>query len=221
MLTDTTMTPDSTPLSEAAYNLLRERIVFLEIAPGEPINEASIATELGFGRTPVREALKRLEADHLAVSYPRRGTFATNVDLGELGDVGEIRRRLEPLAARRAAESAGEPVRDEMARTVADLERAVLPEDRSELLRHDNHVHRLMYTASGNAHLIETLTRLDDIATRIWGLLLNRVEGLSDHIAEHQSLLTAILDGDEDLAADLAEAHVDHFTEAVQRALRH
>ena len=66
--------------AEAAYRQLRDKLIMLEIRPGEPINDGQLAAELGFGRTPVREAIKRLEVDHLVVSYPRRGTFATTVD---------------------------------------------------------------------------------------------------------------------------------------------
>ena len=89
--------------AEAAYRQLRDKLIMLEIRPGEPINDGQLAAELGFGRTPVREAIKRLEVDHLVVSYPRRGTFATTVDFTELADVSEIRELLEPLAARSAA----------------------------------------------------------------------------------------------------------------------
>ena len=89
--------------AEAAYRQLRDKLIMLEIRPGEPINDGQLAAEFGSGRTPVREAIKRLEVDHLVVSYPRRGTFATNVDFTELADVSEVRELLEPLAARRAA----------------------------------------------------------------------------------------------------------------------
>ena len=100
--------PDGADLSlaEQAYRQLRDRLIMLEIRPGDPINDGALAAELGVGRTPVREALKRLESDHLVVSYPRRGTFATIVDITELADVSEIRELLEPHAARRAAKTA-------------------------------------------------------------------------------------------------------------------
>src|SRR5918994_4754483 len=97
--------------AEAAYRQLRERLIMLDIRPGAPINDGQLAAELGFGRTPVREAIKRLEVDHLVISYPRRGTFATTVDFTELADVSEIRELLEPLAARRAAKRANTAMR--------------------------------------------------------------------------------------------------------------
>ena len=66
--------------ADLAYQLIRERLVMLDIRPSEPINDEGLARQLGFGRTPVREALKRLERDRLVIAYPRRGTFATTVD---------------------------------------------------------------------------------------------------------------------------------------------
>ena len=65
--------PQGTSLAENAYLLMRDRLIMLDVKPGDPINDGQIAAELGIGRTPVREAIKRLESDHLVVSYPRRG----------------------------------------------------------------------------------------------------------------------------------------------------
>ena len=93
-------------LADLAYDGLRARLVTLEIAPGSPINDETLAAALGVGRTPVREALKRLEQDRLVVTYPRRGTFATRVEITDLAYLSEIRAELEPLAARRAARNA-------------------------------------------------------------------------------------------------------------------
>src|ERR687886_63204 len=91
---------------------------------------------LAVGRTPVREALKRLEGDRLVVSFPRRGTFATGMDITDLAHISEIRVQLEPLAARRAAERAPREVRaelDELATQIKDL--SVTTADRNELMR--------------------------------------------------------------------------------------
>src|SRR5690349_5503955 len=88
----------------------------LEIRPGDPLNDDRLAAELGTGRTPVREALKRLEGDRLVVAYPRRGTFATAVDITDLANLSEVRLNLEPLAARSAARNAGSVDRAELSR---------------------------------------------------------------------------------------------------------
>uniref|UniRef100_UPI0015F0CBDF GntR family transcriptional regulator n=1 Tax=Pseudonocardia pini TaxID=2758030 RepID=UPI0015F0CBDF len=93
-------------LADRAYAAIRDRLVMLEIRPGDPLNDDRLAAELGTGRTPVREALKRLEGDRLVVAYPRRGTFATAVDITDLSHLSEVRLALEPLAARSAARDA-------------------------------------------------------------------------------------------------------------------
>ena len=114
----TTISPpnvERTPtLADRAYAALRDRLVTLQIRPGEPIDDDLIAEDLGVGRTPVREALKRLEDDRLVVAYPRRGTFATTVDITDLTHLNEVRLQLEPQAARRAAERATADERNEM-----------------------------------------------------------------------------------------------------------
>src|SRR5919202_5675571 len=97
-------TPPS--LAERAYEAIRDRLILLDIRPGEPLNDDALAQELGTGRTPVREALKKRENDRLVVAYPRRGTFATPVDITDLAYIQEIRRQLEPVVAARAAGSA-------------------------------------------------------------------------------------------------------------------
>lgn len=212
--------PQGASLAENAYLLLRDRLIMLDIKPGDPINDGQIAGELGIGRTPVREAIKRLESDHLVVSYPRRGTFATGVDITQLADVSEIRELLEPLAARRAARMAGPRVREELrdiAATIGELEEGKAGQQ--ELMRYDIQVHRLIYKAAANPHLEDVLIRYDNLATRIWCYMLEKMPSVTGHIAEHVDLLNAIADGDEEKAAALALHHVTSFEETVRKVL--
>ena len=207
-------------LAEQSYRDLRDRLIMLDIRPGEPINDGQLALELGVGRTPVREALKRLEIDHLVVSYPRRGTFATIVDITELADVSELRRSLEPLAARKAALSASESDRDALRALARDIE--LLGEkrvDKRGLMQYDLSVHRLIYRAAGNPHLEETLIRLDNLATRIWCLVLDKVPSVAGHIEEHVDLLEAIVAGEADKAEAMALAHITSFEQTIRAVL--
>jgi len=206
--------------AESAYRQLRDKLIMLEIRPGEPINDGQLATQLGFGRTPVREAIKRLEVDHLVVSYPRRGTFVTNVDFTELADVSEIRELLEPLAARRAAVRASAAMRRELlevAETIAALDPA--SGESRDLMRYDLTVHRLIYKAAANPHLEDTLIRYDNLATRIWCLVLDKVPSVSGHITEHVDLLKAVAAGDAGKAGELALHHVTSFEETIRKVL--
>ncbi|MEV7607393.1 GntR family transcriptional regulator [Paenarthrobacter sp. NPDC089322] len=212
--------PQGSSLAENAYLLLRDRLIMLDIKPGDPINDGQIAAELGIGRTPVREAIKRLESDHLVVSYPRRGTFATGVDITQLAEVSEIRELLEPLASRRAARMASPAMREEL-RSIASAIKDLEGQDTtsSELMRYDIQVHRLIYKASASAHLEDVLIRYDNLATRIWCYMLERMPSVSGHISEHADLLTAIADADEDRASELALHHVVSFEETIRKVL--
>ncbi|GAA1361429.1 GntR family transcriptional regulator [Arthrobacter rhombi] len=206
-------------LAERAYLQLRDRLIMLAIAPGDPINEGLLAAELDIGRTPIREALKRLETDHLVVSYPRRGTFATIVDITELAAISEMRQLLEPLAARKAALHAPGALRRHLAQTAAEIEALDASRERKTLMEYDLEVHRSIYRATENHHLQETLVRLDNLATRIWCLVLDRLPGVVEHIHEHAELLHAIVDGDADRAERLASEHVAHFEASVRAIL--
>ena len=208
------------PLASIAYERLKSKLIMLDIRPGDPINDLALAAELGVGRTPIREALKRLETDHLVVSYPRRGTFATVVDVTELGAISDIRQLLEPHAARRAAENATPQLRTELRATAEEIRGLDIADgDRNSFIREDMSVHSLIYRASGNAHLENVLVRYDNLATRIWCLVIDKLPDLAEHIRDHAPLLEAIADGDGDAAAQLALDHVTRFERAIRRVL--
>ncbi|CAM5683954.1 GntR family transcriptional regulator [Streptomyces purpurascens] len=207
-------------LAERAYRAIRDRLVMLEIRPGAPIHEEQLAQSLGVGRTPVREALKRLQYERLITTYPRRGTFATEVNITDLAHISEVRQELEPLAAAQAARRA----------TAAD--RAVLTALRQELAsadsgRHDDtelmhldlQVHRAVYAAAHNPYLEDTLVRHDNLATRIWCLFLDRLSDMAGHVEEHGPLIEAIVAGEPEKAARLARGHVEGFERAIRAAI--
>lgn len=205
--------------ADRAYELVRERLVLLDIRPGEPINDERLAGELGLGRTPVREALKRLERDRLVIAYPRRGTFATAVDMTDLADISEIRKQLEPTAAARAARTATPDARARLTALGTGIAAIDDGDDPREVLRRDVHVHREIYRASGNPHLEQILVGLDAHATRIWCLFLDRLPDVASHVREHAALLDAIVTGDDALAAELTLAHVIGFERAIRALL--
>lgn len=207
-------------LADIAYEHIRDRLLMLDIKPGNLLSDGELAKDLGVGRTPVREALKRLELDRLVVSYPRRGTFATRVEVTDLAFISEIRTQLEPLAASRAARVATASAREQL----RDVMRAIEAFDAGaasvvETLRLDASVHRGIYAAAANPHLEDVLIRYDNLATRIWCMVLDRLPDLSGHVHEHVELLRAVIDGDEARAAELARIHVSGFEHAVREAL--
>lgn len=205
--------------ADRAYDVIQERLVMLDIRPGDPINDDKLGAELGYGRTPVREALKRLERDRLVIAYPRRGTFATAVDMTDLSSISEIRRQLEPLAADRAARTANADTRRRLSVLAEEIAEIGDDQHPKDVLRKDVRVHREIYRAAGNAHLEDILTCLDAHATRIWCLFIDRLPHVAEHVREHEALLSAIVDGNADTAAELTLAHVDGFENAVRRLL--
>jgi DNA-binding GntR family transcriptional regulator len=207
-------------LADVAYERIRDSLLTLEIKPGEPLYDEGLAKELGVGRTPVREALKRLELDRLVVTYPRRGTFATRVEVTDLAFISEIRAQLEPLAAARAARVASAAARERLLLIVEAVESFdVDSASVVETLQLDARVHQGIYAAAGNPHLEDVLIRYDNLATRIWCMVLDRLPDLSGHVHEHVDLLQAVIDKDESRAAELARAHVNGFEQAVRTAL--
>jgi DNA-binding GntR family transcriptional regulator len=207
-------------LAERAYRAIRDRLVMLEIRPGAPINEDQLAQSLGFGRTPVREALKRLQYESLITTYPRRGTFATDVNITDLAHISEVRQALEPLAAAQAARRATAADRATLTAVRRELE-SLDPgrHDAAELMRLDLQVHRAIYAATHNPYLEGTLVRHDNLATRIWCLFIDRLSDMAGHVDEHGPLIKAIIAGDPDTAARLAGSHVEGFEQAIRAAL--
>jgi DNA-binding GntR family transcriptional regulator len=206
----------ATSLADKAYVAIRDRLIMLDIRPGEPIDDGELARELGVGRTPVREALKRLEGDRLVVSFSRRGTFATGMDIADLAHISDIRAQLEPLAARRAAECASRPTRAELGELASRIEELdVVQADGTDLMRWDLTVHRAIYRAAGNPHLEDVLIRYGNLATRIFCLFLDRLPKVDEHVGEHTALLRAIAGGDADRADGLAREHVLGFERAI------
>ncbi|MBL1104523.1 GntR family transcriptional regulator [Streptomyces sp. 5-8] len=207
-------------LAERAYRAIRDRLVMLEIRPGAPINEEQLAQSLGVGRTPVREALKRLQYERMITTYPRRGTFATDVNITDLAHISEVRQELEPLAAAQAARRATAADRATLTGLRRELDGAGSSgRDPAELMHLDLQVHRAVYAATHNPYLEDTLVRHDNLATRIWCLFVDRLSDMAGHVEEHGPLIEAIVAGDPDTAARRARSHVEGFEQAIRAAI--
>jgi DNA-binding GntR family transcriptional regulator len=200
-------------LSDRAYEAIRDKLVHLEIAPGDAIDEAQLASELGLGRTPVREAMKRLAYQKLVVVYPRSGSYAAPVDVADLASLCDIRERLEGLAAERAASEARYEERQELRRLLDELEGDCPP---SRLLELDTDAHRAIHRASHNEYLFNTLTQTLDLSLRIWNIARGRLPHLEHHVHGQEAILKAILDRDPAKARELAERHVREFEDEVK-----
>ncbi len=204
-------------LAERAYVAIRRMIVTLALGPGSVINERELVEQLGIGRTPVREALRRLAQEGLVEVYPRRGMFVTDVDVRNLALISEVRAALEPEAARLAAERATDAERAELQELLDALDAGGA--DDQALMALDERIHRAVYRCARNDLLEATLEQYYVLALRIWTIALDRQHELKDAVQEHRALLEAIYDGDGERAAATMRAHVEDFEQAMRRVL--
>lgn len=199
--------------ADRAYVTIRGLIVSLALPPGAVIDERELMRRIGLGRTPVREALRKLAQEQLVEVFPRRGMFVTGVDVRDLARISEVRTALEPEAARLAAERATDEERQEL----AELSDQIAIGD--DLMSLDERIHRAIYAAAHNHLLEKTLGEYYVLALRIWMIALDRAEDLAEAVEAHRDLIQAIVVADADRAADLMRDHVENFERAMREVL--
>jgi len=204
--------------SEAAYFLIRDRILSLALPPGSLVHEAQLRQEPSIGRTPIREALQRLGHEKLVRSVPNRGTFVTDVNITDLARITEVRVVLEGHAARLAAERGTVADRAALAALLAELGSVQVPEQR-ELMKLDREIHRTIYRSARNSFLESTLERYFNLSLRLWFLVLDQGVRLREAVTEHRAILEAVMAGDGDRADEAMRRHVAGFESAIRRVL--
>jgi len=207
------------PLADRAYDGLRDRIVTLAIPPGGPINEDALRRELGLGRTPLREAIKRLALENLVVVFPRRGTFASQINIADLTAISDVRAVLEGHAAYRAAELLSDEDEARLEALAGALEAARDSDDPQALMGLDAHVHRFVHRAAANPYLEETLGRYFNLSLRIWYLVLERLPHLAQRVHDHGELLEAIGERDAFRARAVMVEHIETFADEIREVL--
>jgi len=214
-----TPVPENASMAERAYLELRDRIVSLRLPPGELVREETVMEDLGMSRTPVREALLRLAQENLVAVIPRRGSFVTEVHVGDVGRIYEFRRELEVVAAGWAAERRTDddlPAIDEMLAELTEVN-AIPPSEvdaRSEIII-DQRGHNLIYQLARNPLIEATLSSHYFLAARIWFLASGRVE-MEDPFTGLIDVFEAIKKSD----AEAARGHAREHSEAAEAAIR-
>lgn len=209
---------ETVSLADQAFHAIRELIVSLELAPGAVVNERELTEQLAIGRTPVREALRRLAQEKLVEVYPRRGIFVTTVDVRDLARLCEVRSVLEPEAARLAADRATQLDLDALSELLNELSSSRVRGDKA-LIDLDRRIHRVVYRCTHNHFLEATLEEYYTLALRIWMLALEETGELRAAVLEHRALLEAVAFGKGDVAAQIMRDHVEHFEIAMRRVL--
>ena len=142
-------TPSPGLVAERAYVELRDRIVTQQLAPGTVLREDELMRELGVGRTPLREAVKRLALENLVAVQPRRGTFVTAVEAADIVNISEVRAELEGYAAELAARRLDDDHRAAAEALLREVEDLAAPGDQDWLMRFDERIHRFTWEAAG------------------------------------------------------------------------
>jgi DNA-binding GntR family transcriptional regulator len=207
----------SISLSQQAYERIKRKIVSLELPPGTVIDENNLQTELGLGRTPIREALKRLSLEKLVVIIPRRGMFVTDIGIADLQQIFEVRVPMEGLAARLAARRGAEKDWGEMERVLADITQDAA--DNESHINADEACHLIIYNAAGNTFLKDILVTHYALSLRLWYYFLPKIGDMRREVMEHQLILEALTAGNEDKSACLIEGHVHNFQKKIQSVI--
>ncbi|HEY3614776.1 MAG TPA: GntR family transcriptional regulator [Gaiellales bacterium] len=201
-------------LGDIAYAGIRERITSLALPPGSAVNEAALAAELGVGLAPVRSALRRLAWENLVVILPRRGTLVTELDVADIAEIFELRVELEGLSARLAGERADDEQRASLSDLIERTRGALAEGDQKALIELDRELHAAIAEAAGNTLLEAQLDWLYSHVLRLWSVTLDRIDALRASVAEHESVVEAIVRGDPDEAYERMQAHVRRFQAA-------
>ncbi len=199
------------PAATRVYQYLKQAILEQIHADGALLTEAEIATAVGVSRTPVREALLRLEAEGLVALYPKRGALVLPVSAQEIEDVIEARQLIEVHAARQAFAHRAALV-EVLRPLLAAMRTAQERDDVVALMTADREFHAAVVQAGGNRILTDVYQRLRDRQMRI-GVASMRLEPRrrQDALADHAALLAALSGDDIERWAELVQAHLGMF----------
>lgn len=204
-------------MSESAiYKELKKQIILLEHSPGSVLREKEVMEAFGVSRTPVREALMRLEMDGLVRIIPHVGTFVADVSFQQLKDVFEVRHFLVRLSGQLAAARITQEELDEIREHIKGIKAT---EDPKELMRLDGEIHEIINRATKNEVLVNILKTLHDQAVRIWTFSANEADYWSGLAGEFEDIMAALERRDEEAVADLLEKHTKHFVENIRSQL--
>jgi DNA-binding GntR family transcriptional regulator len=210
-------------LAERAYVHLREEIIGVRLPPGTLLREDELIQRLGVGRTPVREAVQRLQRDGFVTVLPRRGTLVSEISITDLAAIYEVRKQLESWASRLAAERATRADHAEARGLMDDLEALTAHDDYEALLTVDRRIHRFVYRTTKNLFLAETLDQYQNLSLRILHVAMQRYPPLTprldDVVHEQRTVLDAVCRGDGETAERVAIEHISTFERAIREII--
>lgn len=208
------------PLRDVVFNTLRKAILTGELKPGERLMEIHLANKLGVSRTPIREAMRKLELEGLVTMIPRRGAEVAQITEKSLKDVLEVRRALDALCAELACERITDEEKEQLKDACADFEKATKSRDTTEIAKADVTLHDIIVAATGNGRLIQLVNNLSE---QMYRYRFEYIKDESQHerlIEEHRIIYESIMNKDCDAAAKAAKIHIDNQEMSIIRQIR-
>ncbi len=208
------------PLREIVFETLREAILSGKLEPGERLMEIQLAEEMGVSRTPVREAIRKLELEGFVVMIPRKGAYVAGISHKDVTDVFEVRAALEALAAGLAAERATDEEIEKLDRSLLAYSEQTNKQDIDGIVESDTGFHELLYKCSRNERLQSMITLLREIIQRVRTVSLSQPGRSKDAVEEHRQIVDAIAERNVELAQHLAREHIYNAENSMLNSLK-
>lgn len=207
------------PLREIVFETLREAIINATLRPGERLMEIQMAEEMGVSRTPVREAIRKLELEGFVVMVPRKGAYVAGISMKDIADVFEIRAAMEALAAGLAAERITEEELEELERILVTIGECVKNNDLEKLIEVDTEFHDILFKASRNERLVQIVSNLREQIQRFRTASLSTPGRMKYALEEHKKIVEAVSERNVELAQSLAREHIENAENSMLEAL--
>ena len=207
------------PLREVVCESLRNAIREGVLKPGERIMEIQLAEELGVSRTPVREAIRKLELEGYVVMMPRRGTYVASMSIRDINEIFEIRTALESLSNGLAADHITDEELEHLQRLLVITGGYIKEGNIEKIVETDIEFHDLMYHAARNQRLVGIISNLRDQLTRFRTLSMSYPGRLEATLEEHKLIVEAIASGDKRAASKAAERHMENSEKTLLKAM--
>ncbi|MFZ7133568.1 MAG: GntR family transcriptional regulator [Eubacteriales bacterium] len=197
------------PLREIVFTTMREAIINGDFKPSQRLMEVQLAEKMGVSRTPVREAIRKLELEGLVVMVPRKGAYVAGLSSEDVKEVVEIRCVLEGLAAKLAAQKSTSEDIEKMKSIIENFEYATKNKRIPDLISYDSDFHEVIYQAAKNGKLIQMINGLREQVQRFRVAYFTQFHNTDILLEEHKNLLKAIINKDSELARKVAENHIN------------
>ena len=197
------------PLRDVVFNTLRSAIITGELSPGERLMEIKLANELGVSRTPVREALRKLEREGLVITTARKGAEVAPINEKDLKEVLEIRKSLESLACQIASQKITPAQTEELAAMNGLIAQAIEANDTESITQMDIEFHEIIYTVTENQRLIDMLHQLKEHILRYRLQYIKDMKNKKNIVDEHNKIISALENHNARSARREIERHIE------------